>query len=100
MTSECKDMLERPIDMKIALLTNEMCNCVDVEHALDALGFDYERVDIEVDSVLAERFNIRHCPTLIVDDCRVIPVDEHNVASLRQLLTEYLTNDDQLQPEQ
>lgn len=72
--------------MKITLLTNKMCHCVDVEQELEALGFDYERCDVEDDPALAERFNIRHCPTLLVDEQRVIPIDEDNVTRLRQLL--------------
>lgn len=72
--------------MKITLLTNKLCHCVDVEQELEALGFDFERCDVEDDPALAERFGIRHCPTLIVDEQRVIPVDEGNVAQLGQLL--------------
>ncbi len=72
--------------MKITLLTNKMCHCVDVEQALDALGFEYERCDVEDSPGLAERFGVRHCPTLIVDERRVIPIDEDNVAQLGQLL--------------
>lgn len=72
--------------MKITLLTNKMCHCADVEQALDALGFDYERCDVEDDPALVERFNIRHCPTLVVDERRVIPIDEDSVVRLRQLL--------------
>lgn len=72
--------------MKITLLTNKMCHCADVEQELEALGFDYERCDVEDAPVLAERFSIRHCPTLIVDEHRVIPIDEYNVTRLRQIL--------------
>lgn len=72
--------------MKITLLTNKMCHCVDVEQELDVLGFEFERCDIEVNPGVAERFGVRHCPTLIVDERRVIPIDEHNVSRLRQLL--------------
>lgn len=72
--------------MKITLLTNKMCHCVDVERELKEIGFDYELCDIEDDPALAERFGIRHCPTLIVDESRAVPIDEHNVARLRQLL--------------
>ncbi len=73
--------------MKITLLTNQMCHCVDVEQTLDALGFEYERCDVEDNPGLAERFGVRHCPTLIVDERRVIPIDEDNVARNGQLLT-------------
>lgn len=73
--------------MKIILLTNKMCHCVDVEQELAVLGFDYERCDVEVDPALAKRFNIRHCPTLIINDSRVIPIDDSNVTRLRQLLS-------------
>ncbi len=73
--------------MKITLLTNKLCHCIDVEQELDALGFDYERCDVEDNPGVAERFGVRHCPTLIVDEHRVIPIDEDNMARLRQLLT-------------
>lgn len=72
--------------MKITLLTNKMCHCVDVEQALDALGFEYERCDVEDNPGLAARFGVRHCPTLIVDERRVIPIDEDNMARIGQLL--------------
>lgn len=72
--------------MKITLLTNKLCHCIDVEQELDALGFDYERCDVEDNPEVAERFGVRHCPTLIVDEHRVIPIDEDNVVRLRQLL--------------
>lgn len=72
--------------MKITLLTNKLCHCIDVEQELDALGFDYERCDVEDNPEVAERFGVRHCPTLTVDEHRVIPIDEDNVVRLRQLL--------------
>ena len=72
--------------MKITLLTNKMCHCVDVEQELDALGFEYERCDVEDNPEVAERYGVRHCPTLIVDENRVIPIDEGNVSRLRELL--------------
>lgn len=74
--------------MKIVLLTSKTCHCVAVEQELDMLGLSYERCDIEDSLELAERFGIRHCPTLIVDDQRVIPVYENNASKIKQLLTE------------
>jgi glutaredoxin len=73
--------------MKIILLTSKTCHFIDVEKELNVLGFSYERCDVEDYPELAQRFGVRHCPTLIVDDHRVIPVDENNAAQLRQLLT-------------
>lgn len=72
--------------MKITLLTSEPCNCIAVEKELQALGFAYERRYVEDEPEIAERFNIRHCPTLVVDERRVIPIDEDSVVRLRQLL--------------
>lgn len=72
--------------MKITLLINKSCHCVDVEEELQVLGFDYEKRDIEHEPEIVERFAIKHCPTLIVDDYRVIPIFENNVTQLRQLL--------------
>lgn len=74
--------------MKIILLTSKTCHCADVEQELNILGFSYERCDIEDRPELAQQFGIRHCPALIVDERRVIPIDEDNVARLRQLLLE------------
>lgn len=73
--------------MKITLLTSKTCHCVDVEQELNVLGFSYERCDVEEYPELAEQFGVLHCPALIVDDDRVIPIDENNVTQLRQLLT-------------
>jgi hypothetical protein len=53
---------------------------------LNVLGFSYERCDVEDNPELAERFGVRHCPTLIVDERRVIPIYEDNAARLRRLL--------------
>jgi len=73
--------------MKITLLTSEPCNCIAVEKELQALGFAYERRYVEDEPEIAERFGIRHCPTLIIDEQRVVAIDEANAAQLRQLLT-------------
>jgi glutaredoxin len=72
--------------MKITLLTSKTGHCIDVEQELNVLGFSYERCDVEDNPELAERFGVRHCPTLIVDERRVIPIDEENAAQLRRLL--------------
>jgi glutaredoxin len=72
--------------MKITLLTNKMCHCVDVEQELEVLGFEYERCDVRKNPEIAERYGVQHCPTLIVDEKRVIFIDEGNVSQLRQLL--------------
>ena len=73
--------------MKIILLTSKTCHCISVEQELDSLGLSYERHLIEDSPELARRFNIRHCPTLIVDEHQVIPIDEANAIQLRQMLT-------------
>ena len=72
--------------MKIILLTNKVCHCVDLEEELDVLGYDYQRCDVEDVPTLVEKFSIRHCPTLIVNDAEVIPIDENNITHLRELL--------------
>jgi len=73
--------------MKILLLTSKTCHFIDVEKELNVLGLSYERFDVEDHPELVWRFSVRHCPTLIVDEHRVIPIDENNAAQLRQLLT-------------
>jgi len=72
--------------MKITLLTSKTCHCIEVEQELKSLGFSCERCDVEDSPELVQRFGIRHIPTLIVDEQRVIPVDENNATRLRQLL--------------
>jgi len=73
--------------MEIILLTSKTCHFIDVEKELNVLGFSYERCEVEDHLELAQRFGVRHCPTLIVDEHRVIPIDENNATQLRQLLT-------------
>jgi len=72
--------------MKIILLTSKTCHFIDVEKVLNVLGLSYERFDVEEYPELAQQFGVRHCPTLILDNDRVIPIDENNAAQLRQLL--------------
>jgi len=73
--------------MKIILLTSKNCRCTEVEQELIGLGFGYKRYDVEDRPELARWFGIRQFPTLIVDECRVIPIEEDNTARLKQLLT-------------
>jgi hypothetical protein len=49
-------------------------HCADVEQELEALGFNYELCDVEDDPTLAEKFSIRHRPTLILDEHRGSPM--------------------------
>lgn len=72
--------------MKILLLTNFQCHCVDVERELNSLGLRYTRCDVEEHPEVAQHYGIRHCPTLIIDEHKVIPLDEDNMQRLRQLL--------------
>jgi len=73
--------------MKIILLTSKSCRCAEVEQELIGLGFGYKRYDVEDRPELARWFGIRHFPTLIVDECRVIPIEKDDGTRLRQLLT-------------
>lgn len=72
--------------MNILLLTNRHCHCVDVENELKALGLRYTRCDVEEHPDVARAYGVRHCPTLIVDEHKVIPIDEHNVRHLLRLM--------------
>ena len=72
--------------MKITLLTSRTCHCVAVEQELNALGLSYERYEVEDSPELARQYNVRHCPTLIVDEQRVIAIDEANASELKHLL--------------
>lgn len=72
--------------MKILLLTNLHCHCVDVERELENLGLRYTRCNVEEHPEIAQRYGVRHCPTLIIDERKVIPLDEGNTPRLMQLL--------------
>lgn len=60
--------------MNIKLLITRTCHCSSIEQELHDLGLVYERCYAEEHPELVERFQIRHCPVLIVNDIRVIPV--------------------------
>ncbi len=61
--------------MNITLLTTRTCHCSNIEQELRDLGLMYERCYAEEHPELVERFRIRHCPVLIIDEARVIAVD-------------------------
>lgn len=72
--------------MNIKLLTTRTCHCGSIEQELQDLGLLYERCYAEERPDLVERFQIRHCPVLIIDEARVIPVDGLGEAQLRDAL--------------
>ena len=73
--------------MDIKLLTTRTCHCSNIEQELQDLGLTYECCYAEDHPELVERFHIRHCPVLIVDETRVIPVDGLMEGQIRALLT-------------
>ena len=73
--------------MKIVLLTSRTCHCANVEQALRTIGFAFEQYDVEDRPELVQRFGVRHFPSLILDERRVIPIDENNATQIKQLLT-------------
>ena len=73
--------------MDIKLLTTRACRCSNIEQELLDLGLVYEYCYAEEHPELVERFGIRHCPVLIVDETRVIPVDGLREGQIRSLLT-------------
>ena len=73
--------------MDIKLLTTRTCHCSNIEQELRDLGLTYERCYAEEHPGLVERFQIRHCPVLIIDEARVIPVDGLMEGQIRALLT-------------
>ncbi len=70
----------------ITLLTTRTCHCINIEQALQDLEIVYERCYVEDHPELMERYKIRHCPVLIIDQARVIPVDGLTEGQLRDLL--------------
>lgn len=68
------------------LLTTHTCHCSNIEQALRDLKIDYERRYVEENQELMERYKIRHCPVLIIDEARVIAVDGLTEGQLRNLL--------------
>lgn len=72
--------------MNIKLVTTRTCHCNGIEQELRDLGLVYELLYAEEQPELVARFAIRHCPMLIIDDARAIPVDELSEGQLRVLL--------------
>ncbi|OYX27894.1 MAG: hypothetical protein B7Y50_12510 [Hydrogenophilales bacterium 28-61-11] len=68
------------------LLTTRTCHCSNIEQALRDLEIVYERCYVEEHPELMERYKVRHCPVLIIDEVRVIPVDGLTEGQLRDLL--------------
>ena len=73
--------------MDIKLLTTHTCHCSNIEQALQDLGLVYERCYVEENPELVARFKVRHCPVLIIDETRIIPVDSLTEGQLRALLS-------------
>ena len=72
--------------MDIKLLTTRTCHCSNIEQELRDLELVYERCYVEEHPELVERFKVRHCPVLIIDDARVIPVDGLTEGQIKALL--------------
>lgn len=74
--------------MDIKLLTTRTCHCSNIEQELRDLHLVYERCYVEEHPELVERFKVRHCPVLIIDETRVIPVDGLTEGQTRTLLNQ------------
>lgn len=72
--------------MDIKLLTTRTCHCSNIEQELRDLDLVYERCYVEEHPELVERFKVRHCPVLIIDETSVIPVDGLTEGQIRTLL--------------
>lgn len=72
--------------MDIKLLTTRTCYCSNIEQELRDLELVYERCYAEEHPELVERFKVRHCPVLIIDEARVIPVDGLTEGQIKTLL--------------
>lgn len=74
--------------MDIKLLTTRTCHCSNIEQELRDLDLVYERCYVEEHPELVERFKVRHCPVLIIDETRVIPVDGLTEGQIRTLINQ------------
>ena len=74
--------------MDIKLLTTRTCHCSSIEQELRDLDLVYERCYVEEHPELVERFKVRHCPVLIIDETRVIPVDGLTEGQIRTLINQ------------
>ena len=74
--------------MDIKLLTTRTCHCSNIEQELRDLHLAYERCYVEEHPELVERFKVRHCPVLIIDETRVIPVDGLTEGQIRTLINQ------------
>lgn len=72
--------------MNIILLTTQDCHCSNIEQELLDIGVVYERCYAEDHPELVERFQIRHCPVLIVNNQRLIPIDGLQEGQISALL--------------
>lgn len=72
--------------MKIQLVITKSRHCTGVEQELQALELPYTVLYAEEHPELVERFDIRHSPTLIIDETQAIPVDEQNASQVETLL--------------
>lgn len=72
--------------MKIQLVTTKSRHCVGVEQELQALELPYTVLYAEEYPELVARFDIRHSPTLIIDETQAIPVEEQSANQVEALL--------------
>lgn len=77
---------ERSAGARFKLVTTQTCHCSSIEQELNDLGLGYERLYAEDQPELVARLGIRHCPVLVVDDRRLIPVDGLTEGELRTVL--------------
>lgn len=72
--------------MELKLITTRTCRCVSIEQELKDIGIPYELLFAEDHPELVERFNIHHCPALIINGERLIPLGEISEGQLSRLL--------------
>ena len=68
------------------LLTTRTCHCSNIERELRDLGFVYARCYAQEHPELMERYKIRHCPVLIIDNTHVIPAEGLTEGQRKDLL--------------
>ncbi|MHB1094333.1 glutaredoxin family protein [Thiobacillus sp.] len=72
--------------MELKLITTRTCHCVSIEQELGDIGIPYELLYAEDHPELVDRLGIRHCPALIINGERLVPLGEIREGELRRLL--------------
>jgi glutaredoxin len=73
--------------MDIKLVTTKTCHLHSIERELCDLGLEYELIYAEEHPEIVSQFGIHHAPMLIIDEQRVIVVEELTEGQLKTVLS-------------